>query len=132
MQVVERFTTTYPTLVRVIHCDRAAGGGISRTTNRLAEEATGNFLLLMDHDDWIAPDLLYRYEQCLRLHQNPDRVVLYCDEYKINESDEAILYSHTNKPEHPVFPYVFINYICHCLLVPKLAWTEIGRIAPAM
>lgn len=117
--------------IQVVHCDRArTGGGISRTTNELAEKARGRFLLFMDHDDWIRPDLLYRYEQTLRLMPDPEVTVLYCNEYKINEKDEAIASSFFWKPEQPIFPYLFINFICHCLLVPRDLFVKSGRLRP--
>lgn len=118
-------------IIKVIHCDREkTGGGISRTTNRLAEEASGKFLLLMDHDDWIRPDLLYRYELALRLARTPENTVLFCDEYKINERDEVIPSSFFSKPERPIFPYLFVNFICHCLLVPKSLFVTAGKLRP--
>jgi hypothetical protein len=133
-QIVEKFQkleTDLTPKVRIIEINREkTGGGISNTTNLLASEAKGNFLLLMDHDDWISPDLLYRYEQCLRLFENYNNVVLYCDEYKIDQFDRPILYSYTAKPQQPAFPYIFVNFICHCLLVPKDLWIRAGGLRP--
>jgi GT2 family glycosyltransferase len=121
----------YASILREVHCKReVSGGGISRTTNELALAATGTYLLLMDHDDWIRPDLLFRYEQTLRLLEDPEKFVLYCNEYKINEKDEVIQSSYIKKPERPIFPYLFINYICHCLLVPTTLWKKVGGLRP--
>jgi len=118
----------YQKVVRVFEFDRKNGGGISRTTNELASRATKKFLLLMDHDDWIRPDLLYRYELTLRAIPQPESTVLYCDEFKINERDQVIVASHLKKPDRPHFPYLFINWICHALLVPRSAWNSIGGL----
>lgn len=98
---------------------------ISAITNFIAQKASGNFLLLVDSGDWIRPDLLYRYEQTLRLSPNPSNTVLYCNEYKINEEDEPIIKSGFTKPETPSFPYIFTNCICHCLLIPKVLWDRV-------
>lgn len=117
-----------PSPLKVVELDRSQGKGISYTTNQIAKEATGNFLLFMDHDDWIAPDLLYRYEQCLRLLKEPENTVLYCNEYKINENDEPLPGTFIRKPEHPVFPYLFVNDLCHCLMVPKKLWEKTGGL----
>ncbi len=103
-------------------------GGISSTTNELAKQANGKFLLLMDHDDWIRCDLLYRYEQVLRLAKNKETLVLYCNEYKIDEKNIIIPGTSLKKPEKPHFPYFFINYICHCLLIPKALWNDVGGL----
>lgn len=125
-------------IIKIIHCNREkTGGGISRTTNEIAQAASGRFLLFMDHDDWIRPDLLYRYELALRLAlieeakiAKIEKKVLYCDEYKINERDELIPSSFFSKPECPIFPYLFINFICHCLLVPKSLFIKAGQLRP--
>lgn len=117
--------------LRCFSFDReTTGGGISRTTNALAQEARGRFLLLMDHDDWIRPDLLYRYELTLRMQNKPEQTVLFCNEYKIDERNRVIPASHYWKPEHPFFPYIFINSICHCLLVPRALWIKVGGLRP--
>jgi|GEM_PF-798910 len=118
-------------IIREFHIDRMiSGGGISNTTNYLAKNARNKFLLLMDHDDWIRPDLLYRYEQTMHLLKDPEGTVLFCNEYKINEKDEEIPQSKLAKPEQPTFPYLFINTICHCLLVPKKLWDQVGGLRP--
>lgn len=122
---------TYAERLKVIRCDREeTGGGISRTTNALAAQARGNFLLLMDHDDWIRPDLLYRYEQTLRLAHAPENTVLSCNEFRIDERGITIPDSHFWKPDFPAFPYLFINTICHALLIPKRLWDAVGGENP--
>lgn len=104
------------------------GGSISATTNYLADRASGNYLLLLDHDDWLRPDLLYRYEQSLRGLEDRDNIVLYCNEFKIDEHDMPIPGSSASKPDRPVFPYLFHNWICHCLLVPSKLWKSVGGL----
>lgn len=104
IQVVEDLQRQYPTKLKSFQLNRETeGGSISATTNFLANKAQGNFLLLMDHDDWIRPDLLLRYEQTLRLISNPDNAVLYCNEYKINEKGNPIPRSGLRKPMRPFF-----------------------------
>lgn len=107
-----------------------SGGGISNTTNFLAKKAKNKFLLLVDHDDWLRPDLLYRYEQTLRLSVNPAQSVLYCNEFKIDHRDRPIVNSYLSKPNTPVFPYLFINWVCHCLLISKQLWNDVGGLDP--
>lgn len=131
-EVVNKLNESHPrakNCIKVFQFDRSqTGGGISATTNELAKKATGQFLLLMDHDDWIRCDLLYRYEQVLRLSKNFQNLVLYCNEYKIDENDLVIAGSQLDKPEKPHFPYLFINYICHCLMVPKALWLQVNGL----
>lgn len=128
-QVVEEMKKQYPTTLKSFQLDRKTeGGSISASTNSLAKHASGNFLLLMDHDDWISPDLLYRYEQTLRRTTKPENFVLYCNEYKIDENSNPIPRTGVDKPSLPDFPYIFHNWICHCLLVPKALWKQVGGL----
>lgn len=131
--VVDELQREYKNILKSYSIDRSSGGGISRTTNYLAEKAQGRFLLLMDHDDWIRPDLLYRYEQKLQSIENyptKENTILYCDEYKINEYDQIIGQSEIRKNNEVPFPYLFINWICHCLLIPKKLWQQMGGCRP--
>ncbi|MEI7973124.1 MAG: glycosyltransferase [Bdellovibrio sp.] len=100
-------------------------GGISATTNELAKLSTGTHLVLLDHDDWIRPDLLFRYQQTIQLVLNQDRTVFFCNEYKIDEEDDVVDDSYFWKKESPVFPYFFINSVCHCLCIPKSLWVKV-------
>jgi len=92
-------------------------GGISITTNRLVERAKGDYLLLMDHDDWIAPDLLYHYHQNIR-----PNCFFYCDEFKIDEFDTIWPHTYFKKPLTPPFPFVFFNTVTHALMIAKKDW----------
>lgn len=133
-EVLEKVAASHPRggLLRVLRFERRnGGGGISRTTNALAEEASGNHLLLVDHDDWIRPDLLYRYEQTLRLFpERIGRTVLYCDEYRIDERDEFVWGSELRKGPRPPLPYLFVNLVCHCLLVPADLYRGVSGMRP--
>lgn len=96
------------------------------TLNHLAEKATGHFLLVLHPEDWIRPDLLFRYEQTLRLLPSPETAVLYCNEYQINTSNHPIPETHLNKPASPCFPYLFSDDIGNGLLIPKVLWNRAG------
>lgn len=134
LAVVDELKSKYPDSahqLKIFQLERASqGGGISQTTNFLAEKATKNFLVLMDHDDWIRPDLLFRYEQTLRSlpAAQVEQTVLYCDEFKIDEKDVPVVDSWLRKPLRPEFPFLFINWICHCLLVPRAAWVSVNGL----
>jgi GT2 family glycosyltransferase len=122
-------TSSEATELRVFYLDRKKeGGGISNTSNELAKEAKNKYLVLMDHDDWLRPDMLLRYEQTLLMSKNREHTVLYCNEFKINEKGEEKINSFLWKPENPPFPYFFVNYVCHCLAIPKKMFFEIGGL----
>lgn len=97
--------------------------------NQLVDIATGNFLLLMNPCDWIRPDLLFRYEQTMRLLPDPENTVFYCNEYQINDKDHPIPFSHIRKPEHPHFPFLFSDDVRRGLLIPKALWNKVGGIS---
>lgn len=125
--VVKELQKAWGDKIKSFQLDREkTGGGISVTTNFLSEQAEGSFLVLMDHDDWMRPDLLLRYEQMLRRMQDPQNTVLYCDEYKIDEYDQPVLGGELIKPQKPHFPFIFFNFICHCLLIPNVLWRKVG------
>ena len=62
---------------------RQANGHISKATNSAIEVATGDYIVLLDHDDLISEHALYFMAE--RINQNPDAKVLYSDEDKIDE-----------------------------------------------
>jgi glycosyltransferase involved in cell wall biosynthesis len=63
---------------------RAENGHISSATNSALELATGEFVVLFDHDDELAEDALYWVAR--EIVEFPDAVMIYSDEDKINES----------------------------------------------
>ena len=64
---------------------RAQNGHISRATNSALELATGEFAVLLDHDDELAEDALYWVAR--EIIESPDAMLIYSDEDKLNESD---------------------------------------------
>jgi len=95
--------------------------------NELAKRASGHFLFLMGQDDWIRPDLLFRYEQTLRILPNPRSSVLYSNENKINGHGYFVPMSEKRKPPL-LFPYYFESFDQRGLLIPKHLWDQIGGL----
>lgn len=62
---------------------RATNGHISEATNDGINEATGEFVALLDHDDTLPADALLHVAECISLH--PDVDWIYTDEDKIDE-----------------------------------------------
>lgn len=94
--------------------------------NQLAAQAKGKYLLILSQHDLIRPDLLYRYEQTLRLMENPEEVVLYCNEFHIDINGSIIPDSYRYKPNSLIFPYVFVDSIQHSLFVSTRIWQKVG------
>lgn len=63
---------------------RAANGHISAASNSALELATGEWIALMDQDDLLALEALYRVFEAIEC--NPDAALIYSDEDKIDEA----------------------------------------------
>lgn len=108
---------SYPETVKSFSCPSE-----KEIFNHLAQHAKGNFLLLMEAGNWIRPDLLFRFEQTLRLFLDPEKSVLTSHEFKIDHRDRYIPGSEWCKPEKLLFPYVFEDRISSNLLIPTTLW----------
>lgn len=67
--------------IKVVH--RPENGHISAASNSALAVATGEFVVLMDHDDLLAPHALYMVAAELEAH--PDADLIYSDEDKIDD-----------------------------------------------
>lgn len=95
--------------------------------NELAKQATGHYLFIMGQEDWIRPDLLFRYEQTLRLLPQPELAVLHCSEHKVNDHDYVIP-QRKFKQTSLHFPFIFDLMQLSGLLVPKHLWDQVNGI----
>ncbi|MGC8979624.1 glycosyltransferase family 2 protein [Caldisericum sp.] len=68
--------------IKVVY--RETNGHISEASNTALEIATGEFIVLVDHDDEIPPHALYMV--ALEINRNPDANIIYSDEDKIDEN----------------------------------------------
>jgi GT2 family glycosyltransferase/glycosyltransferase involved in cell wall biosynthesis len=102
--------------------------GISANSNAACDLAHGEFLLLMDHDDTLAPDALYQVVQTINAHPKAD--IIYYDEDKISE-DGAIRHSPWFKPG-AFSPDLLLstNYFMHGVFRRNLV-DAVGRFRPA-
>ena len=98
--------------VREIRLD--ANRGITENTNAGIRAAMGDFLAFLDHDDFIEPDLLYRYVD--GINQYPETDLLYCDEDKLLD---GILQMPFFKPDWNPELLCSMNYVAHLLAVRK-------------
>ena len=58
-------------------------GGISAASNRSVEDCTGDFIVLLDHDDELHPSALLEVARCL--NEYPETDLVYSDEDKIDQ-----------------------------------------------
>lgn len=116
--------------------------GISENTNAAIALATGDFIVLADHDDIMAPDALYECVRALNMRKeeipagrdnlkcenntrNGEGIsengiwdVLYSDEDKVDMSGKKYFEPHF-KSDYNVDLLCSMNYICHLFVVRK-------------
>lgn len=97
--------------------------GIAGNTNKAVDMATGDFIMLCDHDDLIAENALY--EMVLALNEDPSADIIYTDEDLVN-SDSTVYYSPRFKPDFNFDFLRSINYICHIFMVRKKIIDTVG------
>ena len=112
---------------RIRLIERSVNGGISAATNAAIEQATGEWIVLMDHDDTIVPHALARV--ALAISENPDASFFYSDEDKIDEQ---------GRPFTPYFksdfdPVLLLgqNYLCHLSTVRASLVHDLGGLRSA-
>lgn len=92
--------------------------GISGNTNIGIGMAAGDYIALLDHDDFLAPDALYHMACSLRREQQQGRkpLMLYSDEDKYDSS--ACYYMTPHKKEKFNLDLILSNnYVCHFMAV---------------
>lgn len=96
--------------------------GISDNTNQAYKLATGDYIVLGDHDDLFAPDALYECAKALNSHKVD---VIYTDEDKTDERGRK--YFNPNfKPDFNIDLLRSCNYICHMFVVSGKLVDEVG------
>ena len=84
--------------------------GISGNTNKAVEMATGDFIVLCDHDDLITPDALFEFAKEIVADEEVDSI--YSDEDKIDENSYDV-FDPSFKPDFNIDMLRSQNYICH-------------------
>lgn len=97
--------------------------GIAGNTNAAVEMADGDYVMLCDHDDLVAPDALFEMAKALNEDSSID--IIYTDEDLVN-SDTTEFSSPRFKPDFNFDFLRSINYICHIFMVRKTILDEVG------
>lgn len=96
--------------------------GISENTNQGIEKACGDYIGLLDHDDYLTPDALY--EMALAIEKGKEKKqeygFLYSDEDKCDEHGKVFYDPHI-KTDFNLDLFLTNNYICHfCVMKREL------------
>lgn len=97
--------------------------GISQNTNEALALASGEYIMLSDHDDVVAPDALFEIVKVL--NKNTDTDIVYTDEDKVT-MDGKQYFEPSFKPDFNLDLLRSNNYICHIFVVKKTIMDEIG------
>ena len=110
---------------RIVYRKLEQNGGISVNTNEAVMLATGEYLMLCDHDDTLEPDALYEITKAINEKDAPD--VLYTDEDKVS-MDGKHYFDPNFKPDYNLFRLRENNYICHIFIVKKALTDRVGLL----
>ena len=109
---------------RIVYRKLEENGGISVNTNEAVALATGEYLMLCDHDDTLEPDALYEIVNAIN---DTGADVLYTDEDKVS-MDGRHYFDPNFKPDFNLFRLRENNYICHIFVVKKSLTDETGLL----
>lgn len=103
---------------RIKYTRLAENKGISGNTNAGIAMASGDYIALLDHDDFLAPDALYYMAEalCHARKQGNMPVLLYTDEDKYDNNTRSYMYPH-RKMEFNFDLILSNNYVCHLMAV---------------
>ena len=97
--------------------------GIAGNTNAALDMATGDYIILADHDDTLSPEALY---QCADfLEKQPETELLYSDEDKISFSGKKYFEPNFKPDFNPDYLYG-TNYICHLFVFRREFYEKYG------
>lgn len=109
---------------RIVYRKLEENGGISVNTNEAVALATGEYLMLCDHDDTLEPDALYEIVKAIN---DTGADVLYTDEDKVS-MDGQHYFDPNFKPDFNLLRLRENNYICHIFVVKKSLTDETGLL----
>ena len=91
--------------------------------------ASGDFVILADHDDTLPPHAFYEVAKAVNEH--PDCQVIYSDEDKLDMDGKALFDPHF-KPDFNPDLLTSVNYICHLFVVERNLLRKGGGLPPGI
>ncbi len=108
---------------RIKYIFRKKNGHICEASNSALDTASGKYVALLDHDDFLWPNALY--EVVSAINKKPDIKFLYTDEDKIKE-DSAQHIEPFFKPDWSFEFLRSINYITHFAVLDRKIVEKVG------
>lgn len=106
---------------------RSDNGHIAAASNSALEQATGDYIVLMDHDDLLSPNALYYLAK--ELSEHPGTQLVYSDEDKLSE--DGCRFAHYFKPDYNPDLMLSHNMICHLAAYRTRLVRELGGFRAA-
>jgi len=100
--------------------------GIAAATNTALHDATGDYVALLDSDDELTPDALYRMVELL--NEDPSIDVAYSDEDKVDP--DGWLSEPFHKPDWSPHFFRGVMYVGHLLLARRSLVLDVGGFDP--
>ena len=113
----------YPDDNRINYVHLEENLGIAGNTNKALEMATGEYVMLTDHDDLLEISALYEIVKVLNVDPSID--IIYTDEDLVDASG-MIFSNYRFKSDFNLEMLRHINYICHIFFVRKSIMDEVG------
>lgn len=112
---------------RIRYIRLSENGGISANSNQGMEAVTGEYTVLLDHDDLLTKDALYEMASELEaaLEKGIERLLLYSDEDKCDETASRFYEVH-KKADFNLDLLLSNNYFCHLLVMKTELIKELG------
>ena len=101
---------------------REKNGHISANSNTALELATGDYVLLLDHDDLLTENCMFEVVKHINAH--PEDRLIYSDEDKIDGNNQHS--SPFFKPDWSPDKFLAINYVSHVVVIEKKLVDEVG------
>lgn len=113
---------------RIVYRRLQENTGISGNTNAAFAMATGEFIMLSDHDDTLEPDAVYEIVKAINSREDVD--IVYTDEDKLMLT-QGVYYSPNFKPDFNPDLLRTNNYITHIFCVRKSIVDKVGGEDPS-
>ena len=107
---------------RVIYHKLKKNLGIADNTNAALELATGDFIALFDHDDFLHPSALYENYKAVKDHGAD---FMYSDENTFHVTIDDAFNPHY-KPDFSPDYLRSVNYICHLTVFSRALYEKVG------
>ncbi len=117
--VLQRFTSSDDRFVLIRN---QVNQGVAKSCNTALAQATGTHVLVLDHDDVLAPHTLHRFAMCILEHQ-PE--LIYADEAITSSSLVDVLAIRARPAFSPVY-YLHHPYFVHPVVVKTELLRRVG------